>query len=99
MTMVIDHGHFCPYLAAERKEAAVAAHVSKSNFKAKALEYFRQIEATGEPIVITERGRPKLEIRPVGSARHDPRETLRGALLKYDDPFEPVGVDDWEALK
>lgn len=24
---------------------------------------------------------------------------LRGSVLRYDDPFEPVGVDDWEALE
>lgn len=26
-------------------------------------------------------------------------DQLRGSVLKYDEPFEPVGVDDWEALK
>jgi len=74
-------------------------HVSKSKFKAKALEYFRQIEATGEPIIITDHGKPSLEIRPIGPAARDPRAILRGSLLRYDDPFEPVGVEDWEALK
>ncbi len=24
---------------------------------------------------------------------------LRGTLLKYDEPFEPVAEDDWEVLK
>ncbi|MEM7536686.1 MAG: hypothetical protein AAF639_31175 [Chloroflexota bacterium] len=24
---------------------------------------------------------------------------LAGTLLKYDDPFEPVAVDDWEVLQ
>lgn len=24
---------------------------------------------------------------------------LRGSVLRYDDPFEPVAVDDWEALQ
>jgi len=73
--------------------------VSKSKFKAKALEYFRQVEATGEPIVITDNGRPTLEIRKVKEERRDPREILRGSVLRYDDPFEPVGMEDWEALK
>ena len=34
--------------------------VSKSQFKAHALELFRQIEASGEPLVITDHGRPTL---------------------------------------
>lgn len=25
--------------------------------------------------------------------------SLRGSLLKYDDPFDPVAEDDWEVLK
>lgn len=24
---------------------------------------------------------------------------LRGSVLRYDDPFEPVAEDDWEALQ
>ena len=26
------------------------------------------------------------------------REALRGSVLRYEDPFEPVAEDDWEAL-
>lgn len=74
-------------------------HVSKSKFKAKALEYFRQVEATGEPLVITDNGKPTLELRKVAEGKSDPLEILRGSVLRYDDPFEPVGVEDWEALK
>jgi prevent-host-death family protein len=73
--------------------------VSKSQFKAKALEYFRQVEASGEPLIITDHGRPSLELRVYAERKRDPREFLRGTLLRYDDPFEPVGVEDWEALK
>ena len=35
--------------------------VSKSRFKAKALELFRQVERTGKPIIITDRGTPVLK--------------------------------------
>lgn len=27
------------------------------------------------------------------------RNSLQGALLKYEDPFESVAIEDWEALK
>jgi antitoxin (DNA-binding transcriptional repressor) of toxin-antitoxin stability system len=78
----------------------MAVHVPKSKFKAKALEYFRQVEASGEPIVITDHGRPALELRPFPrKASVDPRASLRGTVLRYDDPLEPGGVEDWEALK
>jgi antitoxin (DNA-binding transcriptional repressor) of toxin-antitoxin stability system len=74
--------------------------VSKSRFKAQALELFRQVEASGEPLVVTDHGRPTLEVRPYRPARSDaePLEVLRGSVLRFDDPFAPVGENDWEAL-
>lgn len=73
--------------------------ISKSQFKPKALEYFRQVERTGKPLVITDHGRPVLKIVPYSS---DPEQALRqlcGTVLEYIDPTEPVGTEDWEALK
>jgi antitoxin (DNA-binding transcriptional repressor) of toxin-antitoxin stability system len=73
--------------------------VSKSQFKPHSLEYFRTIEQTGEELVITDHGRPVLKVVPYIS---DPEECFRGlrnTVLKYESPLEPVGVQDWEALK
>ncbi len=39
--------------------------VSKGKLKGKMLEYFRQVEPTGEPLIVTDRGREVLEVRPV----------------------------------
>jgi len=69
--------------------------VSKSHFKAHALELLRRVEATGEPLIITDRGRPVLEVRPW---EEDPRETLRGTLLRYEGPTEPTG-EVWGVLE
>lgn len=74
------------------------SRVSKSKFKAKALEYFRAIEQSGESVIITDHGRPTLEIRPYRTARIDPLEQLRGSVLHYETPTEPVAEDDWEAM-
>ena len=75
-------------------------HVSKSKFKAKALEYFRQVETSGEPLIITDHGKPSLEIRPVAADKRDPFEILKGSVLWYDRPFDPaVDEDEWEALR
>ena len=73
--------------------------VSKSKFKPRALEYFREVERSGKEIVITDRGKPVLKIVPYSN---DPFETLKelcGSVIRYDDPTEPVGLDDWESLK
>ncbi len=70
--------------------------VSKSQFKAKALEYFRQVEASGEAVVVTDHGQPKLEVRRYQPNVRDPLDILRGSVLRYDQPTVPVGDGDWE---
>ena len=72
--------------------------VSKSQFKARALEFLRRVEATGEPVVITDKGRPTIEVRRFRSDQRAPLERLRGSVVSYESPTEPVGEDDWEAL-
>ena len=72
--------------------------VSNSPFEAHALELFRQIEASGEPLVITDHGRPTLEVRPFRPSAADLLSQLRGSVLHDDDPFAPVAVREWEAL-
>lgn len=65
--------------------------VSKSSFKAKALEYFREVESTGKELVITDHGKPVLKVVPYS---YDPAEALRalrGTVIRYEDPLEPVG--------
>ena len=73
--------------------------VSKSQFKAKALEYFRQVEATGESVIVTDHGKPTLEVRPYRDNKRNPFEILRGSVVRYDDPVEPVAMDEWEEAK
>ncbi len=46
--------------------------VSKSQFKPKALEFFREIEKTGKPLIITDRGKPVLKIVPIQRTRLNP---------------------------
>ena len=38
--------------------------VSKSSLKARMLEYFREVEATGVELVVTSHGRPVLKVVP-----------------------------------
>ena len=73
--------------------------VSKSQFKAKALEFFRQVESSGESVVITDHGQPKLEVRPYRSPARNPLDVLKGSVLRYEQPLASVGEDDWEALQ
>ncbi|HEX5422991.1 MAG TPA: hypothetical protein VFW94_05530 [Candidatus Acidoferrales bacterium] len=73
--------------------------VSKSRFKLRALEYFRQIEETRQALIITDRGRAVLRIGPIAEGPVSEAGIfgkLRGSVLGYDDPFEPVGIEDWK---
>ncbi|MGD9861068.1 MAG: type II toxin-antitoxin system Phd/YefM family antitoxin [Marinobacterium sp.] len=71
---------------------------TKSEFKAKALELFRQVESSGEVLVITDRGHPTIEVRRFRSDKRTPLEKLRGSIVEYHDPEEPIASDDWELL-
>lgn len=73
--------------------------VSKSRFKAHALELFRQVERTGQPIVITDRGTPVLKLVPYRDEPDAALRVLRESVVKYEAPLKPVGEDDWESDK
>ncbi|MFI4938997.1 MAG: type II toxin-antitoxin system Phd/YefM family antitoxin [Burkholderiales bacterium] len=74
-------------------------HVSKSEFKAKALEYFRQVESSGQSVIVTDHGKPVLEVRPYRGIERNPLDVLRGSVVRYDNPTEPIAADEWEAAQ
>ncbi len=80
-----------------RKSSAV--RVPKSRFKPRAFEYFRLVEQKRQEILITDHGRPVVRISPVEEADEGELEALRGLVRKYVEPFESVGVEDWEASR
>lgn len=70
--------------------------ISKSEFKAHALEVLRDIEQSGQPRIITDRGKPTLEIRKLRRQKISPLELLKGTVVKYEAATAPVADDDWE---
>ena len=74
-------------------------HISKSSFKARALEYFREVESTGKELIITDHGKPVLKIVPYSQDPAATLRSLRGSVVRYTDPLEPVGLEDWESLR
>ena len=70
--------------------------ISKTEFKAHALEVLRDIEQSGKPRIITDRGKPTLEIRKLRQQEIPPLEVLKGTVVKYAAATEPVADDDWE---
>lgn len=74
--------------------------LSKSRFKAQALEHLREVERSGSELVITDHGRPVAKVVPY---RADPAESLRslrGSVRKFVDPTLPVlDPSDWESAR
>lgn len=75
------------------------AEVSKSRFKAHALEIFRHIEQTGEPTIVTDRGVPSLIIRKFSGSRASALDRLRGSVVRYSNPLDPLESEEWEGLR
>ena len=70
--------------------------ISKSRFKIRALKYLRQAERTGRALIITDHGKPVLRINPYEENPGEAFADLRGSVLEYQDPTEPVARKDWE---
>ena len=73
--------------------------VSKSVFKARALELRREVESSGESLILTDHGRPVLEVRPYEDKETDPLDTLRPSVVRYERPTDPIADDEWESAK
>jgi antitoxin (DNA-binding transcriptional repressor) of toxin-antitoxin stability system len=56
--------------------------VSKAKFKAKACELFRQVEMLGESVIVTDHGRPTIEVRRYPVRQDNPFDALRAAVVR-----------------
>ena len=72
-------------------------HLSKSQFKPKALEIMRSVEQGGEPIIITDHGKPVLELKAYVSNDINPIERIKGSVVEFEEPFEPIADNEWES--
>ena len=73
--------------------------MSKAAFKARVLEILRQVEASGEAVIITDRGQPVVRVGPYYGGEDALISSLRGSVLEYRDPPAPVDQEAWEALR
>ncbi len=70
--------------------------VSKSKLKANMLEIFRNIEATGEELIVTHHSKPVLRITPIHQSKSvdDVFQPWRGQVVYHADPDEPT-LGEW----
>lgn len=70
--------------------------ISKSKLKAQMLQIFRQIEESGEELIVTDHNQPVLRIQPI-----KPKRTVeeifadwQGKVIFYEDPTKST-IDEW----
>jgi antitoxin (DNA-binding transcriptional repressor) of toxin-antitoxin stability system len=73
--------------------------ISKSKLKAQMLQIFRQIEQTGEEVIVTDNQRPVLRIQPIIQKKsvEELFAPYQGKVIFYEDPDTPT-IDEWGEL-
>jgi prevent-host-death family protein len=73
--------------------------VAISEFKAHCLTLLEGVARTGEPILVTKRGKPLARVTPSGNTNAlSPQDTLRGTVEILGDVLEPVApLSAWNA--
>jgi prevent-host-death family protein len=75
--------------------------VAISEFKSHCLSLLEDVARTGEPLLVTKRGRPLARITPSGNiAIARPQDTLRGSVSYEGDLLAPVvSAEAWNAVR
>jgi antitoxin (DNA-binding transcriptional repressor) of toxin-antitoxin stability system len=73
--------------------------ISKSKLKAQMLQIFREIEQTGEEVIVTDSNRPVLRIQPIIQKQsvEELFAPYEGKVIFYEDPDTPTN-DEWGEL-
>jgi antitoxin (DNA-binding transcriptional repressor) of toxin-antitoxin stability system len=81
------------------KYGIMAESISKSKLKARMLEIFRQLEASGDDLIVTDHGRPVLRIVPYNqkASVDDLFASLQGHVIYLEDVDAPTAVE-WNDL-
>lgn len=78
----------------QRPVARKASHIAAAEFKATCLELMDRVRETGAEYVITKHGRPVAKLVPVvESARQPLFGSMKGTVLAYDRPFDPIDAE------
>jgi antitoxin (DNA-binding transcriptional repressor) of toxin-antitoxin stability system len=70
--------------------------ISKSKLKARMLQIFREIERSGEELIVTDHGRPVLRIQAIAEKRGvgEVFGALQGQVIYHEDVNTPT-LDEW----
>jgi prevent-host-death family protein len=71
-----------------------------SVFKSRCLKVMDRVQATGEPVIVTKRGKPIVKVVPAEQRKDDLFGFMRGRMEIVGDIESPaVPLGDWDALR
>jgi len=76
----------------------MARTMSAGEFKAKCLQVMDRVAATGEPVVVTKRGKPVAQLGPVARRPRTLRGFLKGQVKSGKDVISPINIR-WRAAR
>lgn len=71
--------------------------VSASEFKAGCLNFMDRVSRSGEPLLVTKRGRPLVRILPADELAPEDDYALQGTISQEKDIVSPVAESSWES--
>lgn len=72
--------------------------IGKAEFKAHCLRIMNEASRTGETVIITQRGKPVMELKPIKPKQRKPLfGSLRHPEYRFDDPDSPAYDQPWNA--
>jgi prevent-host-death family protein len=75
-------------------------HMPAGKFKARCLSVMDDVNATGEPVIVTKRGTPVAKVVPVTSKKRDLFGFMAGEFKIVGDIEGPVvALEEWEILR
>jgi prevent-host-death family protein len=78
-------------MAMSKSSSTSTARVGAAEFKARCLKFIEEVKESRAEYIVTRHGTPVAKLVPVDAdAPASPLGTMRGTLLKYDRPFEPI---------
>ena len=71
-----------------------------SEFKAKCIGVLKEVQRTGEPVVVTLRGKPIVRVEPLKARKKGKRlGSLKGTIQAHRNLVRAGTTGDWEMLK
>ena len=71
--------------------------IGAAEFKAHCLRILDEVERTGEPVTVTKRGRPVVEVKPIKAEGRSVIGAMQDSVIRIGDIVSPAYEQRWDA--